>query len=366
MEKNQISTAQVIFLLFLSRLFTSLTYYPDISRPVSGTATLYSYGIGALVELLLFLPILVMAKRFPLRSIGMNLRAALGRFGGLAVWLYYLYLVLLAAHTLAHFQFFMTNAVFPNGSVWIIILPMLAVSMYAAHIGIEGIARSGFLIFIGFLIAFCFIIFSSLSDVEWGNIYPIQGDAIKELTVGSYGITVRTTEPVLLAFLLPYLNDKPTKAAFGFVLLSTVILFVSGFFILTVLGSFSYSQTFPFYALATLSEVSTFQRMDALYMGIWVLVGFVKLSVLLIVAKDLFILLFPDRFRSRSRSYGLWITGFLVFLFALPACFHFQLLSRSYRLVNNGVVILLFVVFFPTVFLLRQWGKKKLGKGRGQ
>lgn len=364
MEKNRISLLQLVILLFLSRQFTSLTYFPGIGKPVSGTAMLYSYLISAGVLLLLFLPLVIMANRAPERSIVMNLQGELGGFGVFGSFLYYGYVVFLGAHTLAHFQFFMTNAVFPQASVWIIILPMLAVASYAAYIGIEGIARSGFLIFIGFLLAFALIIFSSIPNVQLQNLYPIEKNVWTELTKGSYGILSRTTEPILFALLLPYLGGKAGKASVGFSLLFTVIQEISTFFILTVLGNFSYSQTFPFYSLASMSQISVFQRMDALYMGIWVFVGFIKLSLLLMVGKDILNAVFLQQGKPLPTQLGLWITAGLMLGLAIPACFKIELLTISYRFLFNGVVVLLLILFFPLILLIKTaFAKRKRKEG---
>ncbi len=363
MEKNRIGIMQLVILLFLSRQFTSLTYFPGIGTPVSGTATLVGNVISTLFLPLMFLPFLLLSKRYPECSIVMGLSSGLGKFGRFAGWFYYFYILVLAAHTLSHFQFFMINAVFPDASVWVIVLPMLAVAVYAAYIGVEGIARSGFFIFIGFLLAFGLIVFSSIPNIELNNLKPIEKNIWQELTGGVYGTVSRSTEPILFGMLLPYVGNKTGKVVAGFTALSIGVLEITAFFILTVLGDFSYSQFFPFYSLASMSEISIFQRMDALYMGIWVLIGFIKLSLLLLLGKDIFPLLLPQRVNQNARRLSLPVTAMLVLGLAIPACYRFELLSLSYQLVFNGIIILLFVVIFPLILWIKSTLKRK-GKSK--
>ncbi len=366
MEKNRISMLQLVILLFLSRQFTSLTYSPGIGTAVSGTATLYSYLIGAGVLLLLFLPLVIMANKYPERSVVMNLQAEFRGFGIFGGFLYYGYLVLSAAHTLAQFQFFMTNAVFPDASVWVILLPMLLVAVYAASVGIEGIARSGFLIFIGFVIAVAVILFSSIPNVELKNVYPLEQNRLQEIAMGTYGVVSRSAEPILFALLLPYVGGRTGKATVGFTLLSAAVQELTAFFILTVLGRFSYSQTFPFYSLASISEISIFHRMDALYMGIWVLVGFIKLALLLALANDTVKFLLPKRKNGSTRRFTLFATSVLVLTAAIPACYSLRALSMTYQLLFNGVVVLLLTVVLPIAVQLKAALSKRKSKGRSE
>lgn len=365
METNRIGNMQLLILLFLSRLFNTLTHIPGMGSTVSGTAMLYSNLIGAGVLLLVFLPLIVMANRFPERSVVMNLRAGFGGFGSLCGGLYYAFLVLLAAQTLAQFQLFMTDAVFPEASVWVIILPILLVAAYAAHVGIEGIARAGFLIFLAFWAAFALIILSSVPNIEIYNVVPLEQDAVREILQGVYAVVSRSAEPVLFCLLLPYAGNKTFYAAAGFTVLSFSTQEIIAFFILTVLGSFSYSQTFPFFSLASMSEISVFQRMDALYMGIWVFVAFIRLSLLLLLASDIIKFILPDRKNGERHRYGLAATVVIVLLAAIPACFSIGTLTFSYQFLFSGVPILLLGVLLPAGALLKaEYSKRKEKRDR--
>ncbi len=364
MEKNRIGTAQLMILLFLSRLFNALTYIPGMGSTVSGTAMLFSNLIGAGVLLLLFLPLVVMANRYPERSIVMNLRAGFHGIGSFCSIFYYLFLILLAAQTLAQFQFFMSNAIYPDAAVWVIILPMLLVAVYAAHAGIEGIARAGFLIFIAFCIAFAFIILSSVQNVDLYNVVPLGHKAVQEIMQGVYAVVSRGAELVLFCLLLPYAGKGTGTAAAGFTLLSFSVQEIIGFFILTVLGSFSYSQTFPFFSLASMSEISVFQRMDALYMGIWVFVAFIRLSLLLLLAADIIKFILPDRKSGEHHRFSLAVTVLLVLAAALPACYNMKALSVSYQLLFSGVPVLVLGVLIPAGVLLKMEWKKNKNKER--
>lgn len=354
MEKNKISITQMMLLLFLSRVFTALTYFPGMNSPVSGTAMFFGQIIGYGVVLLLFLPLVWMLKMYPERSLAMNLQA-ISRKGSIPVNLIYLvFIILLAVNTLAHFQFFMTNAIFQEASVWAIIIPMMLVAVYAAYIGIEGISRSGFLLFAVFVIAFLFIILSSIPEVELTNLKPLEQDGLSQILRGAYGVVSRSVEILLLYLLLPYLQKGRLGAGVtGFTILSLVVFELIAFFLLTVLGDFSKSQTFPFYTLASMSGISIFQRMDALYMGIWVFVAFIRLSLLIFIAADLLSLILPVQIKAeRKRNYCLGVVSFIIFALTIPVCYNMKLLNGSYRISYAGLLIFVLALVIPVITLI--------------
>lgn len=360
MEKNRISLAQLAILLFLSRIFHALTYYPGMGNPVSGLAMLYSNIIGTGILLLLFLPVMLMANRYPERSVVMNLRAGFHGFGSFCGLFYYVFLVLLGASTLSHFQFFMTNAVFTGASTLVIVIPMMIVAVYAAHIGIEGISRSAFLIFIGFCIAFLFIIFSSIPNVRTNNLISNESGFAKQVMTGTYSVVSRCAELIMFYLLLPYVGHKTGKAILGFNLLTLSVQETMAFFILTVLGSFANSQTFPFYSLASMSEISIFQRMDALYMGTWVLTAFIRLSLLLFLGTDILKFVLPQRKTGKRHQLSLTVTAVLIFAAALPACYNMETLNFLYTVLYTGGPLIVLGIVVPVLLLIKlEFTKKK-------
>ncbi len=368
MEKNKISITQMVLLLFLSRVFTALTYSPGMNQTVSGTAMLFGQLIGYGVVLLLFAPLVCMAKRYPERSLVMNVQA-LSDKGSLPIhFIYFAYLILLGINTLAQFQLFMINAIFQEASVWAILLPMLAVAVYAAYTGIEGIARSGFLLFVVFLVAFLFIILSSVPEISLIRLKPLEQDGISQVLRGAYGVVSRSVELVLLYLLLPYLQKgKLGKGILSLTFLSLAAFELIAFFLLTVLGDFSIGQTFPFYTLASMSGISIFQRMDALYMGIWVFVAFVRLSLLIFLATELLTMMLPIRFDRRiKRNWALGLVAVLVLVLTLPVCYNRQLLTISYRISYAGILLLVLGAVIPLITLLiLKLKSKRRGAGCG-
>lgn len=254
----------------------------------------------------------------------------------------------------------MVNAVFTEANVWVIVLPIMAVATYAAHIGIEGISRSGFLVMVGFMIAFLFILFSSIPNVEMVNVkLPVNG-RFREIALSAYGVVSNTMEILLFYLLLPYCKSKIKQGVFGLVISLTVLTELITFFIVSVLGDFAASQTFPFYALASMSELSIFQRLDALHMGIWVFVAFIKLSLLIFLATEILKFITPkDKGGNRRHRISLLITSVLVLVFAVPACYHIEWLRILYRILYSGVPVILLGVIIPILVLWRLYILKK-------
>lgn len=362
MEKNKISMAQMALMLFLSRAFSVLTYFPGMTKPVSGTAFLYGTIIGYALSFLLFIPLFCLNKWKPEHSVVMDAKFLFPRGGTVIGGVYFLFLVLLGANTLAHFQFFMVNAVFMQASLWVILIPMMAVAVYAAYVGIEGIARSSFLIFIGFLLAFLLIFFSSFSEIELTNLKPIEGSFIEEVSRAAYGVLSRSVEILLAYLILPYLKKgKLWKGAAGFTLLSVVIFESIAFIILSALGEFSYTQTFPFFALASMSEISIFQRLDALYMAIWVFTAFIRLSLLLFLGTDVLKQILPPKGAEKNRNICLAVTSVVVFGLSVIMCYSMRFLNSMYQILYTGVPVALLALLIPLIVFI--WGKLRKRKG---
>ncbi len=365
LEKNQISVLQLVLLLFLSRAFVILTYVPGIGSSVSGAAVLVGNIIGYAVVMLCFLPVIVTAKKYPERSLMMNLETAWGGVGTFVGILYYLFVVLLASNTLAHFQFFMVNAVFTEANVWAILLPITAVAAYAAYTGIEGIARAGFPIAVGFTIALLFILCSSVPNLQTENIkFPVEG-GMGEIALSAYGVVANTMEIPLAYLLLPYCKEKIKRGMVGLVIGLLLLTEAVTFFIVAVLGDFAASQTFPFYALASMSELSVFQRLDALHMGIWVFVAFLKLSLLIFSATEILRFIAPKGKNTGCFRQGcLAVTAVSVLGAAVPACYDIGWMRTLYRMLYSGIPIAVAGILIPIAVLWSMERRKKGASGK--
>ena len=213
---------------------------------------------------------------------------------------------------------------------------------------------------VGFMIAFLFILFSSIPNVEMVNVkLPVNG-RFREIALSAYGVVSNTMEILLFYLLLPYCKSKIKQGVFGLVISLTVLTELITFFIVSVLGDFAASQTFPFYALASMSELSIFQRLDALHMGIWVFVAFIKLSLLIFLATEILKFITPkDKGANRRHRISLLITSVLVLVFAVPACYHIEWLRILYRILYSGIPIILLGVIIPILVLWRLYILKK-------
>ena len=134
---------------------------------------------------------------------------------------------------------------------------------------------------------------------------------------------------------------------------------LEGVFLFTaaVLGDYAKSQRFPFYTVTKMAEVSVFQRLDSLYVALWVFMVLVRLAVFLEVGAKSLTQLLPQR----ASRYAVGILAALAagcagVLTGKPA-----VLERMGQVFSGGLPVVLLVGVLPLALLIchRQKGGSK-------
>ena len=360
MLKPKISMSQLIMLLTLSRMFYTLNGILLGTGDSYGMAYLWAIPLSALMQFVLMLPALFLSRRqgTSLITAGYSLW---GKGGAILALLCGVYFLLSAVLTVFSTEQFMVNAIYPESSPIFFILTLTLAAAYAAHLGVESIARCGFIIFIVFV---CGVAFAFLGN--WQQITPIF---IRPLGTGGFGevlriavnLTARSPEILLFAVLLPNLgkNGGRTRGALYYLLLSSLILEIIVFLISAVLGQLAEGEAFPFYTVGTLAKISIFQRLDAVHMSIWVLTAFVRMGLFLWAAVELFQSLMP----VKKHRFVLPFLGILVLVGGMLCGMDKGAASGLYSAMFSVIPIFVFLPLVSIALLISQKVKQPEPKG---
>ena len=118
-----------------------------------------------------------------------------------------------------------------------------------------------------------------------------------------------------MAVLLPQVRGKRARGFAGW--MAGTVLFVGITILLTAgcLGRYAYTQNFPVYVLASLTQVRSLQRLDAVFTGVWMMGLVVKLAWDLYACRVCFWALWRGN-KARSR-WALWATAGAVLALAM-------------------------------------------------
>ena len=280
-KKPLISVSQLFCMLFISRMVVNLTYNPLLSGGDSMWDHIVSAGISFVLIFVLFIPIYWLYSRRPGLNLIDDAYFLLGRFGAVVGVVYGLYYLLVCCYTLSLYDLFVSNVMNPRTSLLLLSIAVALSACYGAFKGIEALARTSGIIFFLILASMVFLICALVSEVNPINFTPVFYDGPEQSVKGVLLMLGRSSCLPALAVLMPLAKGNLKK---GFITWNTCV-YASIALVITVvvgaLGDYLKTQMVPIYAAANVAQLGVFQRMDALYIGIWTMGLFVKISLFL-------------------------------------------------------------------------------------
>lgn len=281
---ERISTFQIILLLFACRMTTTFIYLPLITPP--GNQDIWIAVIGAAPACILVLfPLIFLSIKFPDENLIQYSQRIMGKFlGSILGLLFIAFLICVSIAILADQVNFIHTAILPETPPYAIMITMLIPCIYTIYKGLETIGRiSEFLIpyFVFSIILFTVL---NIPRMDFSVFLPIISDSkIPDIVIGSFGISARFYDLLILAMLVPNLQKKQDvkKISLIYVALSLLFLFVFAVSTQAVLGiEFSKHLSFPYYKFVRTIEVFDFiERIESLVVIAWVIIEFIKYSL---------------------------------------------------------------------------------------
>lgn len=354
--KSAIGSWQLAILLFLSRTMQFFLASPVKEQPGPVTTALL-LPVSALLTGLLLVPAYCLMRRAEGKGIVDLAIQRWGKWGLLCPALYFLFSLCVLVQTSSAFAGFLTSVVYPDTSPWLFLLLLMAVGGYTAAMGYEPAARFGGFVFLAFVGAVVFAGICLWPQARLEYLPPPAYDSWQSQLRLLITLTLGNVETAALLFLIPVVNQEKKSVFWKWSLLSVAIL--EGVFLFTaaVLGDYAKSQRFPFYTVTKMAEVSVFQRLDSLYVALWVFMVLVRLAVFLEVGAKSLTQLLPQR----ASRYAVGILAALAagcagVLTGKPA-----VLERMGQVFSGGLPVVLLVGVLPLALLIchRQKGGSK-------
>ncbi len=350
LENGRISSVQLLLLLFLVEVATSVFYIPAKIAEIGGADAWLSYILASFYGLLVAGVVITLAKKYPLQTFTEYLPDIIGKVPGkLLAIVYTLAFIHLASLISSQGTSFFQTVLMPLTPNLVIDLVFITAAIYGAYLGIECIARENMLLYFSlYLLQIVVISFLILKDLNFNNLRPFLENGFMPVIKGSLLQSPLRGELFILLMLFPYLNQK--HEAF-----KITLLYLGGAAILSAaaesitLGAFGNLVAahilFPDYEVARYISVAHFlQNFEILIIITWISGVILKLAVfchsasvaaanvlgtknyrLMLIPVAMAILLlkkiiYEPGFNLLGFIYGpLWTTYFTVIELAIPA-----------------------------------------------
>ena len=353
MEKRpSISVGQIFSMLFISRMVVSMTY----GTLLIGDSDIWDHLISAPISFLLTFLLVYPVYRLFLMDKKMNVMdnaySLMGKWGMYIILIYVIYYLVISVHTLSVFNNFISNAVNPPISLSLLSIVLLISCCYAAYKGLESLARTSSFILCATIISIFFLTISLLSSIEKINFTPFMYNGKESVKEGIFYMISQSYCIPAMAMLLPMGRGTKWK---GILIWNSCIYVVFSLIIILIIGSmgdFTYTQLFPVYTAAGTGKFGSFRHLDAMYLGVWILGIFLKLSLFIVLASEGIKKILGER----ASKYSVIMFGILLML---PTFFPnlFSVLKSSTATTFLFYFVILTSVILPIILIIL----KKLG-----
>lgn len=300
-NEGKFGVTEAVCLVTVSISSRILLASPSYVTRTLGTATWQMTLISAMITMVFFAFIYILLKRFPGKNIVEIYDLSLGRIIG------FIFSFILMAFFLASAGMFMREFmdvlkvyVLPDTPISLILGSFVIVVTIAAFLGLETIARSATMIGYFSLFGYILLLLLGTNYYKVSHIFPILGYGIdRTFATGLMRCTVFEAVLVLAVFAGSLQGIKHIKKA-GFISLALSGLIIASGTLCTML-TFEYTGmqevVSPLFELSRIIKYGTFfERMDPLFLFIWILVTVITISILFYSSLSIYCQIFrmPD------------------------------------------------------------------------
>jgi spore germination protein KB len=281
----------------------------------------------------------------------------LGKMIGFIILFFYLYL---NGIVMREYSEFLIGAFLVQTPLIVVSGSMVLVCALAVRGGVEIVGRFAQLFLPALLALFLFIVIPVIPDLNPSNMFPIMSEGIMPSIAGAGTLQAWFSQFITISFLLPFVSDREKAAKntlislLGFIL----TLVISNLATLLLLGEMTGNYVYPFLILTRyISLAEFFTHLEALFMAIWVLGAFVKISVLFYVT-----VLGTAQWMNLSNYRPIvFPLGFILVVFSIWVAHNLQELMLA--IATSATFFLMTALFvIPMVLLIIAWVQKRLGR----
>lgn len=281
---SSISSRQLFTMLIVFRVVIIMTTNSILMGGSRLLDNLLSCAIAFCLNFILILPIYFLNRRKPSTNLLEKAYDLFGPFGAAVSMFYALYFIAVDCYYLSFFHIFTVNVLDPYIPFWLIAVSVMTVSVYGALQGIESLARTALIILVVILTGMLFLFATVTPRINFQNLYPLLYEGTGQMWTGVLQVLGRSTCFPIMAMLLPQVSGNRKLGFFLWNLILYLFMAIGLFMIVASMGSYADQQLFPFFSLASIAGIRPFQRMDAIFIGIWLSGLFLKIATDLYLA----------------------------------------------------------------------------------
>lgn len=287
MPKEKISALQFFTMLFISRALTTLTYLSSYTVQVRLSDMIIQPIFRVLIGVIITLPVYIFYKRRGDISLLEQIKKRSKLLSKGVTIIYCATFFYFTVMTVARLDLFAGTVVFPETDVNFLLVAAVICCAYGAFLGFEPLGRSAVLSAFLVVPAIVFIVINLTDKIDLLNLSPLFYNGVKPVLKTAMVSVGETVEYAIIAIALPKVSGKRVKGYFIWLVSQTALMGILFFFASTVMGNFAGTQLFPFHTLASLAGFSMFDRLDAIFTGVWILGAFIKAALLIYLQADL-------------------------------------------------------------------------------
>lgn len=347
-KTEKVSIEQIFMVMFLSRVFVTLTNYPALTGNMEVTDYLLSVLFDGLFLFISAIPVYLLAKK----NISINILdksvCISPIFGKVVAFIYGITFIYGIIVTMSRFDMFATSIIFPKTNFTGFLIIIIAACMLAAILGIESITRSSSFVFLIFILSFFAVVFSVYKNVDFTNFSPVLYNGAGSILKSSFMSVPRTLELSALLILMSKIKGNIRRGLTFWILGLNLFQAVLIFLMIGVMGDFLKTQLFPAYTLSVVAEYGFMQRVDVLLTSTWILCVYIKISVMLYIFKDCMKILISDKY-GKSYIVILSIIISIITLHLNPTAYSMNYLLKP---IIPLALFLLSVIIIPCIVLI--------------
>ena len=318
MSDKKLNYYEAISMSMLVMITHIILNLPNNIIKEQGSASIINVLFITIIALLLFLLTYKLLTPFEDKDILEISEFVGGKFlRYLLTILYSIYLIFVSSTLMENFCETLKIIYFPNSAIWTIIAIFIIVVTIAHKTGFENVVKVITLLMPIICLSIIVLFISSINNFNYHRIFPILGNGFKTTFItGASNIYVYSLFICLFLFKTDIQKQEHyKKIGILSILLSGVYLLLS---ISSLLFSFpslvSGQEILSLFANARTIEYGSFlQRVDALYIFIWIFTFIAYLSVIFY----LLVKVNKSSFNIKNNSILLYIIGFAIFISAL-------------------------------------------------
>lgn len=347
----KISNIEAIFLVLTIMINLIIRNLPKSIIDFSGSSSILNFITILIIALIFVYFITIVNKKFPEQDI-LDISEYLGgnRLKNIIGILFLLYFILATSVFLRSFCESLKIIYFRRTPIlFIMIFFVIGIIICNKH-GFNAIVKSNVIFMPIILFSILFIFFANIDNFDFNRIFPLFGNGVVTTFFSGISNLYAFAGLALLYFIPPYLKKEADfkKIAFTSIILSGIWLFLS---IATLLFIFpalvTTDEMLPLYISSRFIEFGRFfQRLDSIFLFIWIISIFSYLCILLCFITSIFKKLTHFKYDNANIYFFIILT----FICSLMMPNYNQIRFIETRIYQYIVLIIVFIIS-PTVLM---------------